>query len=351
MLKKKTRIAINGLGRIGRAFFKTAFADSDHFQIVAVNDLGDAENLAYLLNYDTAYGGSKMYVQADTDKKGNTVLVVGRKNTIFLSEPDPAALPWDELNIDIVIEATGVFSSYEKSKAHLSAGAKRVVITAPVKDDPTAAQVAGGTVLMGLNEDQLKTCEITSNASCTTNAASPIITILHEELGIEKAILNTVHGYTGTQSLVDSPNKKDWRRGRAAAQNIIPSTTGAATAVTQALPGLDGKFDGLAMRVPVITGSLADVTFLAKKNTSVEEINDILRKAARKARWKEVFAVTEDQIVSSDIIGSPYASIADLSFTKVVDGNLVKVLSWYDNEMGYTHSLLEHVRKFAKHIK
>lgn len=349
MLKRKTRIAINGLGRIGRAFFKAVQTEKD-FEIVAVNDLGDAENLAYLLNFDTAYGRSGLNVEAHAED-GHAYLSVGKKNVAFFSEREPAKLPWKELKVDVVIESTGVFETYAKAKAHLDAGAKRVAITAPVKDDPAAAHVKGATVLVGLNEDKLKTCEISSNASCTTNAASPVIAILHEAIGIEKAILNTVHGYTGTQSLVDSPVKKDWRRGRAAAQNIIPSTTGAAIAVTVAMSELAGKFDGLAMRVPVITGSIADITFLAKRDTSVEEVNAILRKAAQDPRWKKVFVATDEQIVSSDIIGSPYASIADLSFTKVVDGNLVKVLAWYDNEMGYTHSLIEHVRILAQYIK
>jgi len=200
-------------------------------------------------------------------------------------------------------------------------------------------------VLMGINEGDLEKSQLSSNASCTTNASSPLIQILHEVIGVEKALLNTVHGYTATQKLVDSPDAKDWRRGRAGAQNIVPSTTGAAIAIAKVITDLAGKFDGIAMRVPVLTGSVADITFVAKRDTSVQEVNDILRKAAQDDRWKKVFTVTDEQIVSSDIVGSPYAAIADLSFTKVVGGNLVKVLSWYDNEMGYTHALVEHVIK------
>jgi len=334
---KKTRVAINGFGRIGRAFFRLA-QDRDDLEIVAINDLGDVENLAYLLKYDSAYGTNPREVSAkDTD-----VLLVDGKGIPFLSEKDPLKLPWGKMGVHVVLEATGVFASYEKARAHLDAGAKRVVISAPVNDNPPPG-VNGATVLIGVNEEQFQTCDISSNASCTTNAGSPLIAILHEKIGIEKAILNTVHGYTATQSLVDSPNRKDFRRGRAAAQNIIPSTTGAAVAVTKAVTELEGLFDGIALRVPVIIGSIADVTFIAKRHTIVEEVNDILREAAKTERWKKVFTVTEEQVVSSDIISTSYASIADLSFTRVVGGNLVKVLAWYDNEMGYTHSLLEHV--------
>ena len=208
----------------------------------------------------------------------------------------------------------------------------------------------GATVLVGINEKELKVCDISSNASCTTNAGAPIIAILDEALGIEKAMLNTVHGYTSSQALVDSPHKKDFRRGRAAAQNIVPSTTGAAIAITKTLPNLEGKFDGIAMRVPVIAGSLVDITFISKKDTTVEEVNTIMRSAAKKDRWKKTFTVSEDPIVLSDIIGSPYASIADPEYTKVVDGNLVKVLAWYDNEMGYVYSLIEHVIVSGKYL-
>ncbi len=347
MNMKKTRVAINGFGRIGRAFFRVAF-ERPELEIVAVNDLGDIENLAYLLKYDTAQGKSGLDIRAETGEKPK--LVVNGKEVAFLSVRDPAELPWKELDVDIALESTGAFAGYEKSRPHLCSGAKRVVISAPVKDEPPEG-IDGATVLLGINEDLLKTCDISSNASCTTNAGSPIMRILQETIGIEKALLNTVHGYTATQSLVDSPNKKDFRKGRAAAQNIIPSSTGAAIATTKAITELEGKFDGVALRVPVIAGSIVDVTFIAKRDTSAEEVNDILRSASQEERWEKVFSVTEEPLVSSDILGNAHASIADLAFTRVADGNLVKVLSWYDNEMGYTHALVEHVIVSGSHIK
>ena len=340
---KKTRIAINGFGRIGRAFFKLA-EKNDQIEVVAINDLGDLENLAYLLKYDSVYGKSDL----DIETKDNTLVVNGR-NISFISERDPEKLPWKDMDIDIVLESTGVFASYEQSKVHLKAGAKRVVISAPVKDTPPSG-INGATVLIGVNEEKLQTCDISSNASCTTNAGSPIIQILEEEIGIEKALLNTVHGYTATQSLVDGPHKKDFRKGRAAAHNIIPSTTGAAIATTKAITSLEGKFDGIAIRVPVIAGSIVDITFISKRDVTAEEINEILTKASQTDRWNRVFSVTNERIVSQDILGSKCASIADLSFTRVVGGNLVKVLSWYDNEMGYANALVEHVALSASHI-
>lgn len=343
---KKVRVAINGFGRIGRAFTRLASVRED-LEIVAVNDLGDIENLAYLLRHDTAYGTSPLDISVE--KRGwKTVLVINGKDIEFTHERNPADLPWGEFDIDVVVESTGFFVEYAKAKGHLDAGAKRVVISAPAKGEPVEG-IASGTVLMGVNEEKLATCKITSNASCTTNASSPVIQILHESVGIEKALLSTVHGYTSTQSLVDRPDPKDWRKGRAAAQNIIPSTTGAAIAVTKVVTDLAGKFDGIAMRVPVITGSLADITFIAKRPTSVEEVNDILRRAAADDRWSKTFTVAEEPLVSSDIIGATHASIADPDYTRVVDGNLVKVLAWYDNEMGYTNSLLEHVVKLGSY--
>lgn len=338
----KLKVAINGFGRIGRTFFRMSEGHND-YEIVAINDLGEIESLTYLLKYDTVYGQAPFSVESDV-----TSLIVNGRKISLSHEKDPAQLPWKNLDIDVVVESTGVFTSYEKSKAHLTAGAKRVVITAPVKDDPEAAGIKGATVLMGANEDQLKTCEITSNASCTTNAASPLIGILKEAIGIDKAILNTVHAYTASQSLVDGPSKKHLREGRAAAQNIIPSTTGAAIATALAHPELKNKFDGLSIRVPVPVGSIVDVTFLASKETSVEEINKALTEAAATERWKKVFAVTNEPLVSSDIIGARYGAIADLSMTQVVDKNLVKVLAWYDNEASYVHTLTEHVAAIAK---
>lgn len=333
------RVAINGFGRIGRAFARLSHGRG--IELVAVNDLGSLPDLAYLLKHDTVYGKAPFSVV----QQGEALLIDGRE-VKFLSEKDPASLPWKDLNIDVVVEATGVFDEYEKARAHITAGAKRVVITAPGKGD------GGATVLMGINEKELATCQISSNASCTTNAASPVIAILDETIGIEKAVLSTTHAYTASQSVVDGPVKgDDFRRGRDAAQNIAPSSTGAAVAVTKAYPALSGKFDGIALRVPVPAGSIADITFIAKRPTTREEVNEILRIAEKQARWEGIFKTTDEQLVSSDIIGEPYASIADLGMTRVVDGNLVKVLAWYDNEMGYTESLVRHVIATATAIK
>ena len=324
-----TKLAINGFGRIGRLFFRQIWGKKG-FDIVAINDLGSRESLAYLLRYDTVYG------RFDG----------GLNEVQFFQEEDPSLLPWGKLGVDIVVEATGAFESYEKARVHLKAGAKRVIITAPATDKDTKE---GKTVLVGVNEQDLATCQISSNGSCTTNAASPVIQVLNENPGVAKAVLNTSHGYTATQSLVDGPSRgNDMRRGRAAGQNIVPSSTGAATAVTRAIPELEGKFDGIALRVPVATGSIADITFVSKRKTSVKEVNDILVKAAASSRWKGILKVTKDPIVSSDIIKEPYAAIVDLNFTRVVDGDLVKVLSWYDNEWGYAATLVKHVEAFAK---
>jgi glyceraldehyde 3-phosphate dehydrogenase len=338
-----TKIAINGFGRIGRLFFRQVFG-REGFEVVAINDLGDADNLAYLLKYDTVYGRYAREVKSAPGK-----LIVEDREIKFLQEKDPTKLPWKELGVDVVVESTGVFESYEKAKVHLEAGAKRVVLTAPAKDDDGPL---GKTVLMGVNEDDLKTCAITSNGSCTTNAASPVIQVLSEKLGIAKAMLSTVHAYTATQNIVDGPVKgRDYRRGRTAAQNITPSTTGAAIAVGRVIKELSGKFDGIAMRVPVPTGSIADLTIVTKRKTSAEEVNDILRKAAAEPRWQGILKVTEDQVVSSDIVGEPYGAIADLAFTKVIDGDLVKVLSWYDNEAGYVATLIKHVEGISRIIR
>ena len=335
------RIAINGFGRIGRLFFRKAFGEKD-LEIVAINDVGDLENLAYLLKYDTVYQRYERHVQCDK-KKG--VLIVGGKEIKVFQEKDPAKLPWKDLKIDVAAESTGAFESFESAEAHLRAGAKKVVITAPAKDDE---RDDAKTVLLGVNEEYFKTCMITSNGSCTTNAAHPVAAIMGETVGVKKAVLNTVHGYTATQNLVDGPTKgHDFRRGRAAGADIVPSTTGPAISVARVLPDLQGKFDGIALRVPTITGSIADFTFLAGRATSVEEINDIFRKAAAEPRWKGILKVTEDQLVSSDIIGEPFAAIVDLGFTRVIDNDLVKILSWYDNEAGYAATLVAHVCKAA----
>jgi len=339
---KKTRVAINGFGRIGRAFLKVAW-ERPELEIVAVNDLGSLESLSYLLKYDTVYRKWNHEVKND----GKDIWVDG-KQVHFISEKDTTKLPWKDLGIDVVVESTGLFTSYEKAKFHLDDGAKKVVISAPSKGD---GSVPGETILLGVNEEKFGTCDITSNASCTTNAASPLIGILDEAIGIEKAVLSTTHGYTASQALVDGPSKKDLREGRAAAENIVPSSTGAAIAVAKAYPKLEGLFDGISLRVPVPAGSIVDVTFIAKRATSVEEVNDLLKKAASDPRWSGVFAVTEEPLVSSDILGESHASIADLAMTRVIGGNLVKVLGWYDNEMGYTHTLVEHVAKTGATIK
>lgn len=334
---KKIRVAINGFGRIGRAFVRQSF-DRPEIELVAINDLGSLEDFAYLLTHDTVYGHAPFPVSF---KEG--ALVINEKDVAFVSQKDPTLLPWKDMNIDVVVEATGLFTDYEKANAHITAGARHVVITGPVKED----SVLGATVLMGLDESKLGTCPITSNASCTTNSASPVIAILDEAIGIEKAVLSTTHAYTASQSIVDGPSKKDMKEGRAAAQNIVPTSTGAAIAVTKAYPALAGKFDGISLRVPVAAGSIADITFIAKRPTTVEEVNEALTKGASEERWQGIFKVTEEELVSSDIIGERYASIADLGMTRVVDGNLVKVLAWYDNEAGYTHTLIEHVIKAA----
>lgn len=347
---RMARIAINGFGRIGRGFMRALHArgrksgkgdemgEMGALEIVAVNDLTNAENLAYLLKYDSVYGRFKGEVGSRQNAEGTQVLVVDGREIPVLAERDPAKLPWKDMRVDIVLESTGFFTDAEKARAHIDAGAKKVVITAPAKGE------GAETILIGANEDKFGTCDISSNASCTTNAASPLVGILDAAIGIERAILNTTHAYTATQSIVDAPAQDDFRRGRAGAQNLVPSSTGAAKATALAYPSLKGKFDGIAVRVPVASGSLVDITFVSKRATTVEEVNAALRTAAASDQWKRVFAVSNEPLVSSDILGLPYGSIADLAMTRVVDGTLVKVLAWYDNEMGYVHTLVEHVR-------
>jgi glyceraldehyde 3-phosphate dehydrogenase len=342
MENQKIKVAINGFGRIGRAFLKIAWERND-IEIVAINDLGSIESLAYLLRHDTVYRNWNH----DVKIKDNNFFI-DDKEIKFISEKDTTKLPWNDLNIDVVVESTGLFTSFDKAKFHLDCGAKKVVISAPSKGSD--GSVKGETILLGVNENKFGTSDITSNASCTTNAASPLIAILHDAIGIDKAILNTVHGYTASQALVDGPSKKDLREGRAAAQNIVPSSTGAAIAVTEAFPDLKGLFDGVSIRVPVPAGSIVDITFIAKRNTTKEEINEILKREAQDPHWSKLFAVTEEPLVSSDILGESHACIADLEMTRVVGGNLVKVLGWYDNEMGYTYTLVDHVIKTGRTI-
>lgn len=333
-----TRIAINGFGRIGRSFLRAVHGMPD-FEIVAVNDLTDTKTLAYLLTYDSVYGRYEKPVKA---AEGH--ITVGGKDIRVLAEKDPAQLPWKDLAIDVVIESTGFFTSAEKAKAHLNAGAKRVVITAPATG---SASDGVTTALIGVNDDRFASAlPITCNASCTTNSVAPVVAIIKEAFGVVRGSMATVHAYTATQKLVDGPDK-DLRRGRAAAVNIIPSTTGAAEAVIQAIPELEGKFNAVAIRVPTVTGSLSISTLEVGKNTTVEEVNEVFRKAAADPRWSKSVAVTEDQIVSSDIIGEPYGAVVDLTLTKVIDGNLIEVFSWYDNEAGYTATLVEHVKRIS----
>ncbi|OGG61996.1 type I glyceraldehyde-3-phosphate dehydrogenase [Candidatus Kaiserbacteria bacterium RIFCSPHIGHO2_02_FULL_59_21] len=338
------KIAINGFGRIGRGFTRAVIergkmGGTGEIELVAINDLAPADNLAYLLKYDTVYGRAAFPIASE----GSALVIDGKKIPI-LAEKDPLKLPWKDMRVDVVVESTGHFTTGEKAKAHLDAGAKRVVISAPGKGEGVE------TILIGANEEKFGTCDITSNASCTTNAASPIIGILDEALGIERALLNTVHAYTATQAIVDGVAPDDFRRGRAGAANIVPSSTGAAKATTLAFAGLKGKFDGIAVRVPVASGSLVDITFVSKKPTNAEEVNGLLKNAAASERWKRVFAVSEEPLVSSDILGLPYGAIADLAMTRVADGTLVKVLAWYDNEMGYVHTLIEHVLEVGKRL-
>lgn len=328
------KIAINGFGRIGRSFFRAAYG-LPGFDMVAINDLTDTNTLAYLLKYDSVYGRYSKTVSA-----GANILSVDGENVRVFSEKDPSALPWKDLGIDVVIEATGLFTSAEKARSHLDAGAKHAVITAPSGDVVTA--------LVGVNDDRFQDAgPLTCNASCTTNSVAPVLSILMESFGVEKAGMVTVHGYTATQKLVDAPDAKDLRRGRAAAVNIVPSTTGAAEAVIQAIPDLRGKFEAAAIRVPTITGSMSVTMALLERTASAEEINRAFDEAAQNPRWSKVLKVATDPLVSTDIVGEPFGAIVDRALTKVADGNLASVYSWYDNESGYTATLIEHVRRVA----
>nr|WP_306559385.1 type I glyceraldehyde-3-phosphate dehydrogenase [Pauljensenia sp. UMB3104] len=322
-----TRVGINGFGRIGRNFFRAALEQGADIEIVAVNDLTDNKTLAHLLKYDSITG--RFQGEVSYDDEG---IVVDGKHIKVLAQRNPADLPWGELGVEVVVESTGFFTDGEKAKAHLDAGAKKVVISAPAKN-------VDGTFVMGVNEDKYDgaTMNIVSNASCTTNCLAPLAKVLEENFGIERGIMTTIHSYTGDQRVLDAPHK-DLRRARAAALNMIPTKTGAAQAVALVLPELEGKFDGLAVRVPTPTGSLTDLTFIAKKEVSVEAVKAAV-KAAAEGELKGVLEYTEDPIVSSDIVGDPHTSIFDATETKVI-GNLVKVLSWYDNEWGYSNALV-----------
>lgn len=326
------KVAINGLGRIGRATLKV-LEEAGGVELVAVNDLVPASNLAYLLKYDTVYGRFPGTVEESSEG-----LSINGRRVPVLSEKDPARLPWKDLGVDLVFECTGFFTEMDGAKGHLDAGAKHVIISAPTKSPELA------TVVHGVGHPEAKEKRIFSCASCTTNSITPVVEVMSRRIGIQKAILTTVHAYTSTQAIVDSPSKKH-RRGRAAAQNIVPSTTGAAVATTKVLPEHAGKFDGIALRVPTPVGSVSDIVFLTSRETSVEEINGVFREEAKSDRYKSILAVSEDDIVSSDIIGDPHAAIVDLTMTKVVDGNLVKVLSWYDNEWGYSNQMVREAKE------
>jgi glyceraldehyde 3-phosphate dehydrogenase len=321
------KVAINGLGRIGRAAFKI-IQDHPELELVAVNDLVPPKNLAYLLNYDTVYGRYKKKVESDE----NSLMVEGKYYKV-LSERDPAQLPWGSLGVDVVFECTGLFTNKEALEKHLQAGAKCVILSAPTKSEGVQ------TVVYGVNQvpesDHLFSC-----ASCTTNCISPVVEVMGRRIGIKKAILTTIHAYTASQAVVDGPSKKDVREGRAAAANFVPSTTGAAIATTKVLPQYKGKFDGVAVRGPIPVGSISDIVFVTERATSVEEINNIFREEAMSDRYKNIMAVSDDEIVSSDIVGDAHASIVDLTMTQVVDGDLVKVMSWYDNEWGYANQMI-----------
>ncbi|MDX9892924.1 MAG: type I glyceraldehyde-3-phosphate dehydrogenase [Patescibacteria group bacterium] len=329
-----TKIAINGFGRIGRAAFKAAL-NNKNLEVVAINDLMDNKTLAHLLQYDTVYGQYSKPVTATKDG----LKVAGKLYPVF-AEKDPTKLPWKELNVAVVLECTGVFRDQQSAGSHLTAGAKRVIISAPDKDGSTQNIVLGTKV--SANCLKSKKCnQVISMASCTTNCISPVMQVLAARFGIAKAMMTTIHSYTADQNLVDGPHK-DWRRARAAAQNIVPTTTGAAVATTKVVGSLDNLFDGIAVRVPTVCASVSDITALVKRQkVTAEEINDEFKKAVKDPLYKNVLAVSAKPLVSSDFIGNPHSAIVDLEFTKVVGGNLVKVLAWYDNEWGYSLRLTE----------
>lgn len=332
----KKRIVINGFGRIGRAAFKIALEKKD-IEIVAINDLVGADILAHLLRYDTVYGHYRQEVSA----RGHTLLVDGQEFPVY-AEADPQKLPWKKLKVDVVLECTGRFTDQTSANQHILAGARKVILSAPAKGDSETVP----TFLLGINEDAYNGQTVISNASCTTHSLAVVAKILDEVFGIEKALMTTIHSYTADQNLQDGPHK-DLRRARAAGQNIVPTTTGAAISVTQALPQLAGVFDGLSVRVPTIVVSLSDLTCVLKRPTTKEEINQTLQSASVSPRYQSVLAVTEEPLVSSDFIGSPYSGIVDISMTKVIDGDLVKVIVWYDNEWGYSNRLVEMAQLIA----
>jgi glyceraldehyde 3-phosphate dehydrogenase len=323
-------VAINGLGRIGRAALKILL-DSDGLDVAAVNDIAAADNLAYLLKYDTVYGRYHRKVSAE-----DGALVIDDRRIPVFSERDPSALPWGDLGVDLVLECTGVFTSEEDLRRHIRAGASHVILSAPTKSENVP------TVVHGVNRPDGEP-RIISCASCTTNCITPVIEIAHRRIGVERAVMTTVHAYTATQQLVDGPSK-GFRRGRAAAANLVPATTGAARATTRAVPELTGRFDGLAVRAPIPVGSIADIVFVTSRATTAEEVNDAFRQEAATERYQEVLGVSDDPLVSADIVGDPRAALVDLELTTVVDGTLVKVMAWYDNEWGFTNQMIREAR-------
>jgi glyceraldehyde 3-phosphate dehydrogenase len=329
------KIAINGFGRIGRAVYKIALETPD-LEPVAINDLVPTDNLAYLLKYDTVYGRYERSVETD----GDTLLVDGVGYPVF-HQKDPTQLPWGELQVDIAFECTGVFTRREDLEKHVLAGAKYAILSAPAKSEDV------DTVVHGVNTPQGEPPRILSCASCTTNSIAPVVEIMGRRIGIKKAIMTTFHAYTASQGLVDGPARKI-RRGRAGAANFVPTTTGAAKATTKTLPQYEGRFDGVAVRAPIPVGSISDIVFLAERETTVEEVNGIFREEAQTERYEGILGATEDPIVSSDIIKDSRASIVDLGMTQVVDGDLVKVMAWYDNEWGYASQLIRLASKFVK---
>ena len=333
-----TRIAINGFGRIGRSAFKIAFERSD-IEVVAINDLTDTKTLAYLLKYDSNYGTYQYDVSSD-----DTGIIVDGKHIAVLSERDPKSLPWRGMSIDVVIESTGFFTKSEDASKHIQAGAKRVVISGPTKSEDV------DTIVLGANDEKMTTSTPgVSNASCTTNSLGAAMAILDANFGIEKSMLTTVHSYTASQKVQDAP-AKDPREGRNAAENIVPTSTGAAIAVTKVLPGLRGKFDGISMRVPTPVVSISDVTVVLSRNVTVEEVNSVFIKASKEPFYQGVLTVSDNPLVSRDYIGSSYSGIVDLALTRVVDGNLAKVCIWYDNEWGYSNRLIELVADIGRAI-
>jgi glyceraldehyde 3-phosphate dehydrogenase len=325
----KTRVAINGFGRIGRNAFKVAFERGD-MEIVAINDLTDTKTLAHLLKHDSNYGAYSHKVSFDDQN-----IIVDEKKIRVLAEKDPAALPWKDLGVDVVIESTGFFVKPELAKAHVTAGAKKVVISAPAKGEGAT------TIVLGVNEDKLEgASEIISNASCTTNCITPVAAVIEQAFGIEKAMMTTVHSYTASQKLQDAP-AKDLREARNAAENIVPTTTGASIAAAKALPALEGIFGGMSVRVPTPVVSLSDFVIITKRKVTPEEVNEVFKKAAAEPYYQGVLAVTEEELVSSDFIGNSHSAIVDLKLTAVVGGNMLKVVAWYDNEWGYSNRLVE----------